>query len=274
MMKVGILIVLTKEPYACIEKASKQGFDNGQISVWDMSLYNDEVVSELKRACEDFNFTITAVWCGWSGPCVWKYPECYVTLGLVPSAWRAVRTNDLLKGAEFARKLGVRDIITHMGYLPDSPYHPDNLGVREAIRYICKELKKHGQNFLFETGEELPITLHYMMKEVGYENWGINFDPANLIMNGRGASPVAALKFLLPYIKGFHAKDALSATADNFFKKEVPCGEGDADMPTLISILKESGYDGSLTIEYEVNTAQEEREAQLSKIKSYLEALI
>ena len=118
------------------------------------------------------------------------------------------------------------------------------------------------------------MTLALLMKEVGYDNWGINFDPANLIMNGRGASPVAALKFLLPYIKGFHAKDALSATADNIFKKEVPCGEGSAEMPVLVSILKESGYDGSLTIEYEVNTAEEERDACLAEIKTYLEALI
>lgn len=273
-MKVGILIVLTKDPYACIEKASKQGFDNGQISVWDMSLYNDEVVSELKRACADFNFTITAVWCGWSGPCVWKYPKCYVTLGLVPSEYRAMRTRELLCGAEFARKLGVRDIITHIGYLPDNPYHPDNLGVCEALRYICRELKKYGQNFLFETGEELPLTLVMLMNEVGYDNWGINFDPANLIMNGRGSSPVAALKFFLPHIKGFHAKDALAISADNIVKKEVPCGEGATEMPKLVSILKESGYDGSLTIEYEVSATEEERNAQLAKIKAYLEALI
>jgi len=93
-------------------------------------------------------------------------------------------------------------------------------------------------------------------------------------MNGRGSRPVAALKFFLPHIKGFHAKDALAISADNIVKKEVPCGEGATEMPKLVSILKESGYDGSLTIEYEVSTAEKERNAQLAKIKAYLEALI
>ena len=82
-MKVGILVELKQNVYECIAHAAKQGFNNGQISVWDMSLYNDHTVSELKRACADFNFKITAVWCGWSGPVDWSYPNMYLTLGLI-----------------------------------------------------------------------------------------------------------------------------------------------------------------------------------------------
>ena len=114
-MKVGILIHFNHNAYECIAEAARQGFDNGQISMWDMSLYTDEIAEEIKRACADFHFTVTAVWCGWSGPIDWSYPNMYQTLGLVPAATRQMRIEELLKGAEFARKLGVQDIITHIG---------------------------------------------------------------------------------------------------------------------------------------------------------------
>lgn len=272
-MKVGILVELKQNVYECIAHAAKQGFNNGQISVWDMSLYNDHTVSELKRACADFNFEITAVWCGWSGPVDWSYPNMYLTLGLIPTDWRAKRVEDLLKGAEFADALGVKDIVSHVGYLPDNPFNPDRLAVAQALRYICKQLKERGQYFLFETGEELPLSLVHLMKEVGMDNIGVNFDPANLIMNGRGSCPAAALEFLMPYIRGFHAKDAKKLVAPECKKQEVPSGQGDVDMPKLIAMLKESGYQGSITIERE-NYGSPDREQEIQDIKEYLIGLI
>ncbi len=273
-MKIGITILLNDENiYDKIAAAAKKGFDNAQFQVFDMELYNDHIISEVKRACKDFNFTITAVWCGWSGPRVWKYPDCYTTLGLVPSEWRAQRVNDLLRGAAFARALGVQDIITHIGYLPDNPFHPDNMGIVQALKLICAELKKYDQYFLFETGEELPLSLVHLMNAVGADNLGINFDPANLIMNGRGSCPAVALKFLAPYIRGFHAKDALQLVAPECKKVEVPAGKGDADFPRLIEILREIGYDGYLTIERE-NYDDPNHEREIDEIKVYLESLI
>ncbi len=272
-MKIGILVELKGDVYECIAHAAKQGFTNGQISVWDMSLYNEHTVSELKRACADFNFEITAVWCGWSGPVDWSYPNMYLTLGLIPADWRAKRVEDLLKGAEFADALGVKDIVTHVGYLPDNPFNPDRLAVAQALRFICKKLKERGQYFLFETGEELPLSLVHLMKEVGMDNIGVNFDPANLIMNGRGSCPAAALEFLMPYIRGFHAKDAKKLVAPECKKQEVPSGQGDVDMAKLIAMLKENGYEGSITIERE-NYGSPDREQEIQDIKAYLSGLI
>ena len=180
---------------------------------------------------------------------------------------------DLLKGAEFADALGVKDIVTHVGYLPDNPFHPDRLAVVQALRYICKKLKERGQRFLFETGEELPLSLVHLMNEVGLDNMGVNFDPANLIMNGRGSCPAAALEFLMPYIQGFHAKDAKKLVAPECKKQEVPAGQGDVDMPRLIAMLKEKGYNGSITIERE-NYGSPNREQEIQQIKEYLTGLI
>ncbi len=272
-MKIGLLVQLKDNVYECIAKAAQQGFDNGQLAVWDMSLYNDRTVSEVQRACRDFSFTPTAVWCGWSGPIDWSYPNMYRTLGLVPGEFREKRVGELLQGAAFARALGVTDMITHIGYLPDNPFHPDRAAVAEALRHICTELKKHGQYFLFETGEELPLSLVHLMNDVGLPNMGVNFDPANLIMNGRGSSPSAALEFLMPYVRGFHAKDAKKLVAPACKKQEMPVGRGDVDFPTLIAMLKDGGYHGSITIERE-NYGDPAREQEIREAREYLSRLI
>ena len=46
------------------------------------------------------------MWCGWTGPVNWGYPDMYQTLGLVPDWLRQRRLEDLERGADFAYKLG------------------------------------------------------------------------------------------------------------------------------------------------------------------------
>lgn len=271
-MQVGLLMHLNKDAYGCIAHAAKLGFTNGQLAVWDMDLYCEDSVEQVKRACRDFDFTVTAVWCGWSGPVEWGYPNMYASIGLVPPAWRSQRTKDLLDGAAFARAIGVKDIITHMGFLPDDPFNADHIGVVQAIRYICRQIEPYGQRFLFETGEELPGSLLLFFKEVGMENVGVNFDPANMLINGR-ANPLDAMDRLAPYVYGIHGKDGVYPQGFDSKGKEVQIGQGGVDFQKLLQRLLDAGYTGNVTIEREIPEGQE-RDLQLIEEKAYLEAVI
>ena len=275
-MKVGILIAMTKETtesiYEKIAHVRSLGFDNGQLGIWDMSLYNDDFLAEVKKACKELDFTITALWCGWSGPVDWSYPNMYLTLGLVPAAYRAQRTNEILMGAEFARKLGIKDIITHMGYLPDNPFDKDRLGAMVALKHICKSIAPYGQRFLFETGEELPNSLVQLIKEIGCDNIGINYDPANMLINGRGNS-ADALDMFAPYVCGFHGKDAHYPKGGSPKGKEVKVGDGEANYPVLMEKLVKMGYEGYITIERECEEGPA-RDAEIVWEKAYIEDLI
>lgn len=273
-MQVGLLTNLKPGyVYDSIKHSAELGFQSGQISVWDMDLYTDETVSEVKRACSDFGFRISAVWCGWSGPVVWSYPEMYTTLGLVPAAWRERRTFDLLKGAEFARKIGVRDIITHIGYLPDDPTNPDNIGVMQAVRFIGNAIAPYGQRLLFETGEELPTTIMILMAATGCQNLGINFDPANLLINGR-SEPAMALRRFLPAVYGFHAKDACAAVGADPKGTQKEVGDGEVDFAVLLKTLRAAGKgDMDITVEFEIPGVTECDES-IKRAKAYIEKLI
>ena len=271
-MRVGILIPFGADFEEKVKKVRSIGFISGQVSIWDMSAYNVDNADKMKAICSANDFKVTSLWGGWSGPRDWTYPGMYTTLGLVPAWLRNQRMIDLMNGAAFGRLLGIKDIVTHIGYIPDSPFDENYIGITHALATIGSELKMHGQRLLFETGEELPVTLVQMMKETGLDNLGVNLDPANLILSGR-ANAVDALNYFGPYFMSMHAKDALRPKPGEPHGIEVPVGEGHANFPELINIIKKLGYDGEITIERE-GVDDEVWEADIAAAKTYLEKLI
>jgi sugar phosphate isomerase/epimerase len=271
-MKIGLLVDITERFEEKIRHAKSLGFDFGQLVIWDMDFYTDENLVALKKLLREIDFTVTDLWCGWSGPVVWKYPDKYTTLGLVPKEYRAKRLEELRRGAKFAYDLGVKNIITHTGFIPDDPSAEAHVGVVEALRILCSELKERGQSFSFETGEELPLTLSIMINEIGLDNVGVNFDPANLLSGGR-ANPCDAMELLGCRVTGFHAKDAVPAKFGEFGGKQAPVGEGNVDFERLFRQLKDFGYTGNIVIEHEMYS-RPDRDGDILKSKQYLEELI
>ena len=250
-MKVGLLVDITENYEEKIRHAKGLGFDFGQLVIWDMSFYTQENLVALKRLLKELDFTVTDLWCGWSEPVIWKYPENYASLGLVPKEYRAKRLEELKQGGRFAYELGVKNIVTHTGYIPDDPNAEAHIGVVNALKELCGELLERGQTFSFETGEELPLTLNTVIREIGLPNVGVNFDPANLISAGRG-NPNDAMDLLGSRLFGIHAKDAVPAKFGETGGKQVQIGEGNVDFVRLFQQIKAFGYEGDIVIEHEM----------------------
>lgn len=97
------------------------------------------------------------------------------------------------------------------------------------------------------------MTLLRTIEDIGTGNLGVNLDPANLIMYGRG-NPVDALDLFGKYVRNMHVKDGLYPTNGRDLGKEVPVGKGKVNFPKLLDRLKnEFGYDGALTLEREIS---------------------
>lgn len=257
-MQIGVCVHhnanKTREAF---KKMTESGFFCCQLISWNPTLWTDEEASHIRAAAEEFGVTITAFWCGYTGPVIWNFYEGQETLGLVPVAYRHQRMNEILAGASFAQKLGVKDVVTHVGYLPENPYNENFAGVVVCIRHIADQLKEAGQNFLFETGQETPVTLLRTIEEIGRDNVFINLDTANLILYGKG-NPVDALDVFGKYVKGVHCKDGRFPTNGKDLGEEVPIGEGKADLCTVIKKLHALSYPGTLTIEREIEGAQQD----------------
>lgn len=272
-MKIGIMVQLFTENDVDQKFADLRamGLARCQLVIWDRTLLSDTVAANIKAAAARHQVGISAVWCGWEGPRVWDFYDGQVTLGLVPEAYRFKRLEMLLEGSDFAKKIGVDQLITHVGYMPENPYDPKYHDVISMLRVLAKRCKENGQYFLFETGQETPITLKRAIADIGFDNLGVNLDPANLILYGK-ANPVDALDVFGEYVMGVHGKDAIYPTNGYKLGDEMPLGEGKVDFPRLVARLKELGYEGDITIEREISGEKQKRDILMAK--ELLERLI
>lgn len=272
-MKIGTCVNFT----AISEMENKfatlrdNGFDSCQLLSWHPATWTDENAAMLNTLTEKYGVTISAFWCGWEGPADWNFYEGQLTLGLVPPEYRQMRIQNLCDGADFAKKLGVTDVITHMGYIPENPYDPNWGGFCIAVRTVARHLKANGQFLLFETGQETPVTMLRCFETVGCDNLGINLDTANVILYGK-ANPVDALEVFGKYVRNLHAKDGCWPTNGRELGRETAIGQGKVNFKALFAKLHELGYDSWVTIEREIEGGQ-----QLTDIlagRAYLQAII
>jgi sugar phosphate isomerase/epimerase len=270
-MDIGIPVGIGQNLDQKFAELKSMGMHCCQLGGGDPSMYTDELAQEILTASQKHGVRLSSYWCGWPGPMVWDFYEGQLTLGLVPPAYRYKRLEHLLAGSDFAKKLGIADMITHAGYIPESPYDENYAGTVAALRVLAKHCKENRQYFLFETGQETPITLLRAMEDIGTGNLGVNLDPANLLMYGK-ANPVDALDIIGIYVRAVHAKDGHYPTNGRELGEEVPLGEGRVDFPRLIAKLKELGYKGDLIIEREIKGPEQIRD--ILKAKELLEKLI
>ena len=253
------------------KSAAELGIYSCQLNMWSQELFTDESAELIKKVSKETGVKVSALWAGWSGPCEWNFNVGPEVLGLVPPAYRAKRTEELIAASEFAEKIGVTDIITHCGFIPENPNDPNFMGVVGALRKICGVMKNRGQYFLFETGQETPVAMMRCFEKVGRDNLGVNLDTANLILYGK-ANPVDALDVLGKYVRNLHAKDGLYPVNGHDLGAETKIGEGKVDFKGVISKLHSLGYCGHITIEREIEGEQQTKD--ILESKKYLQKIV
>lgn len=266
-IKLGVIASLPKGAEEELKKAHDLGLPTCQVVCWQQELFNDEVADQLIAASARYDVEVTTIWTGLPGPRVWNFIEGPTTIGLVPPEYRTERVAALKKGADFAVRVGVKSITTHVGFIPEAPSNPLYPGLLDALREVVEYCGERGVTFCFETGQETPVTLLRVIEDLGYDNLGINLDPANLLMYGK-ANPVDALDVFGRYVVGVHAKDGEYPTNGRQLGVEKPLGEGRVNFPALVGKLKELGYTGALTIEREIGGPR-----QIADIKRAIEIL-
>ena len=173
-------------------------------------------------------------------PLVWDFMQGPSTIGLVPRATRAARMDALRQVSDFAKLLGVGQVQTHCGFIPEDPADPLYPEAVAAIREVAKHCAGNGQDFLMETGQETPTTMSRMLRDVAQPNLGVGLDTANLILYGK-ANPVDAVDILGPHVKSIHAKDGRWPTDPSKLGEEVLIGTGLVDFHKVFAKLHHLG---------------------------------
>ena len=272
-MKIGTMLYFNslEEMEKSFIKLRAFGFASCQLCSWEPEKWTDENADGIRALAEKHGIEISSFWCGWEGPKVWDFYEGQRTLGLVPPQYREMRVKNLCDGADFARRIGLTDVATHMGFIPECPFDPNFEPLCDAIRTVAQHLKRNGQYLLFETGQETPVTMLRCFEQVGMDNLGVNLDTANLILYGK-ANPVDVLDVFGKYVRNLHAKDGFYPVNGHDLGKEVRLGDGKVDFPALFRKLKELGYDAYVTIEREISGEQQDEDIRHAKV--YLETII
>jgi L-ribulose-5-phosphate 3-epimerase len=257
---------------SCFAQMQQHGLTVCQLVSWAPDLWTEALAAKVRREAEAGGIHITAFWAGWSGLSgAWNFTEGPLTLGLIPVAFRMQRMNELIKAGQFAKALGVKAVITHLGFIPENALDPVFHDVVVAARHVAGQLKSMGLEFWFETGQETPVTLLRLIHSVNVPNLGLNLDPANLILYGK-ANPIDALDVFGSYVRNIHAKDGLYPTDPMKLGREVKVGEGKVRFPEFVKRLKEIEFTGEFIIEREITGQQQDRD--IAETIAYLKKLL
>ena len=140
-MKLGVLVHLTSDADATFKQVADLGLGSCQLACWDENKMTEAMAEDILAATKKYNVEISAFWCGWSGPAIWDFYSGPLTLGIVPEAYREMRCAELKKGSDFATRIGVRDVITHLGFLPEVPLSEEFPKIVAAVRDLALYIK-------------------------------------------------------------------------------------------------------------------------------------
>ena len=169
-------------------------------------------------------------------------------------------------------KMGVK-------YMFLSPKHGDapKEVAYERLRKAGDFAKQHGVTITLETHRDLGTNadVHIeTMKAINHPNVRVNFDTGNITFYNKGAAAVAELKKVIDYVGTVELKDHnLEYESWDF----PALGKGKVNFPGIVQVLKEHGYKGPVTIEFEgtkgVELTEEQTKQAIADSVAYLRSL-
>lgn len=141
------------------------------------------------------------------------------------------------ENAQAAKRLGLKLVTFHAGYLPGSKSDPERRVLIDRINAIVDCFAAAGAEVALETGQETAETLIGVLEEINRPDLGVNFDPANMILYGKG-EPIASMRALAPWIRQVHIKDAKPTRVPGTWGEEVAGGTGAVDWRAFVEIVR------------------------------------
>jgi sugar phosphate isomerase/epimerase len=265
-MEIGLLISPFGAPEATFKRVRDIGFSNCFLSLDGyIGGFTPQVADQFGDLLSKNSLVATTVEVVRPLPLEWNFMKGPSTIGLVPPKTRAARIDALRQVSDFAKLLGIPQVQTHCGFIPEDPADPLYPGAVEAIRTVAQHCQSNGQYFLMETGQETPTTMSRMLRDVAMPNLAVGLDTANLILYGK-ANPVDAVDIIGTHVRSIHAKDGRWPTNPSELGEEVLIGKGLVDFKTVLTKLHALGYTGAVTIERETSGPQQIEDVRQEKI--------
>ncbi len=209
---------------------------------------------EWMAKVKSFGWTITSTMIGFGHEDYSTLDTIRCTGGIVPDEHWDKDRELVARAVEVTRDLGVPFLSFHAGFLG----HSDPARARtfaSRIKTLGDCANAAGVKLLFETGQETAEDLAKFLRELNHPAIRVNFDPANMLLYGKG-KPVEAAKVLGPWISHIHVKDAKASPVPGKWGTEVPWGDGEVGGAAFLKALDAVGFNGALAIEREGGTGR------------------
>ncbi|MBQ4106978.1 MAG: sugar phosphate isomerase/epimerase [Lentisphaeria bacterium] len=264
-MKIGVIVETLCLPLReGLQKAAEIGCEGVQLYATnpelDMRTASVSDVQQAARMIRDCGLVVSSVTGDLPG-------HGYSVPAEVPERVRMMK-----RIIDLSLELDCRAITNHIGVVPSDTAAPEWAIMVDSVGQVAEYAASRGSALAIETGPEPAVVLKRLIDTVGSRGLGINMDPANLKMV-LNADAAEAVRVLAGHIFHTHAKDGMhyqacdpktvyDAFADGGFEalvaktgklfEEVPLGQGQVDWDAYLTALRDSGYNGFLTIEREV----------------------
>jgi sugar phosphate isomerase/epimerase len=227
-IRVAIELASLRQPFAqALHTAARLGAEaveidgRNDVAVTDLSRTG---VRQVRKMLEDLNLRVAAL--------SFRTRRGYGDLDGLDRRIDATK-----KALKLAYDLGTNVVVNHIGQVPADDDEQTLSVLRPALADIGREGQRVGAMLAAETGTESGPTLLKLIESLPPATIGVDFNPANLVMNGY--DPREAAEALGRHVLHVHATDAT---------REVPLGRGSVEFPELLGVLEEHQYRGYLTI--------------------------
>ncbi|MBC8201010.1 MAG: sugar phosphate isomerase/epimerase [Planctomycetes bacterium] len=140
--------------------------------------------------------------------------------------------------ADIAADMNLPMVTFHAGFIPEEQCG-ERSKMLDRLHEMTEEFASRGLDLGLETGQECAENVVTVLEELSQPNLGVNFDPANMILYGKG-DPIEAIKALHPWVKQVHIKDAKATEIQGTWGTEVVAGRGDVPWETFLQLVPES----------------------------------
>lgn len=241
--------LLPSDPNDLVEKLSSTGIHRVQLAL-DPLRESPAIWGSAASILEQAEITVVSGMFGCVG-------EDYSTLesirksgGICPDTTWDQNLANIHATVPIAVALGLKLMTFHAGFVPHDPADPDYAKMLDRLRAVSKIFGDQGIVVGLETGQETAEELAKLLNALNDPNVCINFDPANMLLYGKG-DPILALRLLSPWIRQVHIKDAVTSRIPEAWGEEVPVGTGEVNWHDFFSVLAQANYTGDLVIERE-----------------------
>ena len=136
-MALGLLISPYGAPEATIKRVRDMGFSNCFLSLDGyIGKFTPDAAKQIGELLAKFDLMVTTVEVVGPEPLEWNFIEGPSTIGLVPPKTRVARIDALKQVSDFAKLLGVSQVQTHCGFIPENPADALYSGSVEALSLI------------------------------------------------------------------------------------------------------------------------------------------